>query len=265
MRDLTFTDGPMFQRLMGNREICRGVVERVLGAKVKHISNIVTEQAIEPRIGSHGVRLDAMMSADGRIYDVEMQTYQRGRIAKRLRYYQASIDVAALGKGCDYDRLPDTYVIFICTADFLGTGTPISTLNLACSEIPEFDCEHGFRWVILDASRWREATPDPLQDLLRFVDTGDAPRDDELIALIEAEMAAANASTAWKEEMMPFLTVEEDARIQARISYEDGRAEGQEALASLMRQLFADNRIDDARRAASDTNARAQLLEEYGL
>ena len=62
MRDLTFTDGPMFQHLMGNEEICKGVVERVLGLKVTEVENIVTEQSIEPRLGSHGVRLDAMMT-----------------------------------------------------------------------------------------------------------------------------------------------------------------------------------------------------------
>ena len=103
MRDLTFTDGPMFQHLMGNEEICKGVVERVLGLKVTEVENIVTEQSIEPRLGSHGVRLDAMMAADGRTYDVEVQTYQQGRLARRLRYYQASLDVTALGKGRDYD------------------------------------------------------------------------------------------------------------------------------------------------------------------
>ena len=36
----------------------------------------------------------------------------------------------ALGKGRDYDRLPETYVAFICTGDFLGAGEPVSTLDV---------------------------------------------------------------------------------------------------------------------------------------
>ncbi len=226
MRDLTFTDGPMFQHLMGNEEICKGVVERVLGLKVTEVENIVTEQSIEPRLGSHGVRLDAMMAADGRTYDVEVQTYQQGRLARRLRYYQASLDVTALGKGRDYDLLPETYVAFICTGDFLGTKLPISTLDICCREALDFDCRHGFRWVILDASRWDSLEPGPMRRLLQFVATGVVPRDDALLSLVSDEMDAANADAAWKEEMMPFLTLEEDAKIQARISYEDGKAEG---------------------------------------
>lgn len=269
IRDLTFTDGPMFQHLMGNEKICKGVVERVLGLKIAEVENIVTEQSIEPRLGSHGVRLDAMMAADGRTYDVEVQTYQQGRLARRLRYYQASLDVAALGKGRDYDRLPDTYVAFICTGDFLGTGRPVSTLDIRCREVPDFDCGHGFRWVILNASRWHEIVPGPLRDLLAFVDTGRIPDNDGLIGLIESEMAEANANARWKESMMPFLTVEDDARIQARIRYEDGKAEGRSegeaTMAALMERLFAEGRLDDARQAAIDTGTRARLLKEYGL
>ncbi len=281
MRDLTFTDGPMFQHLMGNEEICKGVVERVLGEKIISVDNIVTEQSIEPRLGSHGVRLDAMLAADGRVYDIELQSYRRGRLAKRLRYYQASLDVEALGKGRDYDLLPETYLIFICTDDFLGTKLPVSTLDIRCREQPDFDCGHGFRWVILDASRWREIAGGPLRDLLRFVDTGTTPQDDSLIRLIEDEMACINIDAAWKESMMPFLTVEDDARIQARISYEDGRSEGlaegrseglaegrsegEAAMAALMERLFAESRTEDARRAAADADIRARLLKEYGL
>ncbi len=65
-----------------------------------------------------------------------------------------------------------------------------------------------------------------MRRLLQFVATGVVPRDDALLSLVSDEMDAANADAAWKEEMMPFLTLEEDAKIQARISYEDGKAEG---------------------------------------
>ncbi len=150
-----------------------------------------------------------------------------------------------------------------------GSGTVAGR----CREQPDFDCGHGFRWVILDASRWREIAGGPLRDLLRFVDTGTTPQDDSLIRLIEDEMACINIDAAWKESMMPFLTVEDDARIQARISYEDGRSEGlaegrsegEAAMAALMERLFAEGRAEDARRAAADADARARLLEEYGL
>lgn len=128
-----------------------------------------------------------------------------------------------------------------------------------------YNCDHGFKWVILDASRWREVAPGPLRDLLAFVDTGEAPANDRLLALIDNEMAQANADAAWKEEAVPFLTLEDDARIQARINYEDGLAEGQQQFATLMNRLFADGRIEDAKLAAADSSAYERLREEYGL
>ena len=82
-------------------------------------------------------------------------------------------------------------------------------------------------------------------------------------------MDAANADAAWKEEMMPFLTLEEDAKIQARISYEDGRAEGraegQQRMGALIQRLLADGRIEDLEAAASDPALCSRLCEEYGL
>ena len=84
--------------------------------------------------------------------------------------------MTALGKGRDYDLLPETYVAFICTGDFLGTKLPISTLDICCREALDFDCRHGFRWVILDASKWSSLEPGPLQRLLQFVDTGKLPQ-----------------------------------------------------------------------------------------
>ena len=150
-----------------------------------------------------------------------------------------------------------------------GADAPVNTLDIRCVEQPGFNCDHGFKWVILDASRWREVAPGPLRDLLAFVDTGEAPANDRLLALIDDEMAQANADAAWKEEAAPFLTLEEDAKIQARINYEDGlaegKAEGQQQFATLMNRLFADGRIEDAKLAAADPSAYERFCEEYGL
>ena len=132
-----------------------------------------------------------------------------------------------------------------------------------------YNCDHGFKWVILVARGWRYVAPGRLRDLLAFVDRGRAVANDRLLALIDDEMAQANADAAWKEEAVPFLTLEEDAKIQARINYEDGlaegKAEGQQQFATLMNRLFADGRIEDAKLAAADPSAYERFCEEYGL
>lgn len=44
-----------------------------------------------------------------------------------------------------------------------------------------------------------------------------------------------------------------------------GIEQGQNMLAELIERLFADNRIEDARLAATDESARRRFYKEYGL
>ena len=46
---------------------------------------------------------------------------------------------------------------------------------------------------------------------------------------------------------------------------EKGIKQGQNMFAELIERLFADNRIEDARLAATDENARRRFYKEYGL
>lgn len=46
---------------------------------------------------------------------------------------------------------------------------------------------------------------------------------------------------------------------------EKGIKQGQNMLAELIERLFADDRIEDARLAATDESARRRFYKEYGL
>ena len=44
-----------------------------------------------------------------------------------------------------------------------------------------------------------------------------------------------------------------------------GKAEGEDTLALLMKKLFDQNRIEDAKRASEDKEYRARLMIEFGI
>lgn len=44
-----------------------------------------------------------------------------------------------------------------------------------------------------------------------------------------------------------------------------GKAEGEDTLALLMKKLFDQNRIEDAKRASEDKEYRARLMKEVGI
>ena len=49
-----------------------------------------------------GVRLDVFARGDGRVYDIEMQVARERGLGRRMRYYQAAMDVGELGSGEDF-------------------------------------------------------------------------------------------------------------------------------------------------------------------
>lgn len=72
-----------------------------------------------------------------RVYDLEMQAQREPLLGKRFRYYQAVLDVRELPAGDDYDRLPESFVVFLCSQDPFGYDLPVYHLERRCDEVPE--------------------------------------------------------------------------------------------------------------------------------
>lgn len=48
------------------------------------------------------MRLDVFARGDGRVYDIEMQVARERDLGRRMRYYQAAMDVGELESGEDF-------------------------------------------------------------------------------------------------------------------------------------------------------------------
>ncbi len=72
------------------------------------------------------VRLD-ILAADstGAKLNVEVQRSDKGAGRKRARYNSSMMDANLLKKGEDFDKLPETWVIFITENDVMGKGLPL--------------------------------------------------------------------------------------------------------------------------------------------
>lgn len=275
MRDgkLEFKDAPMFGRVMRNPEICRGVLERILGFPIERIEYLDAEHALDPATDAKGVRLDVFAKGTGQVFDVEMQIAPDPTLGRRMRYYQASIDQACLERGEHYDLLPESFIVFICDFDAYGRGRPVYHLERTCAEdatVPVADDSH---WLVLNASAW-EADEDPLRgQLLQYVYENE-PAEDALIDQIADAVRQVNADAAWRERAMGFMTVEHSRRAREhgflRVGREEGlkeglelgAKEGQEEYAALVEALLAAGRLDDLKRSAEDPVFRQRLLDD---
>ena len=133
--DLTIVDDYMFCTVMEDPMLCKELLSMLLKDKVGKIIKLFQQKPIKTQIASKGVRLDIMIEDEhGKLYDVEMQTTDQKNLPERMRYYQCAIDNSAVNKGGDYNNLPDTFIIFLCTFDYLQEGLPLYTIIPSCRE-----------------------------------------------------------------------------------------------------------------------------------
>ena len=113
---LDFTNDFMFCKILENNEdLCKELVEVILGRKVSKITYKHPQKAIEITADGKGIRLDVYFEGDDNTaFDLEMQTTPNRNIPKRSRYYQGMIDLDLIGRGKDYIELDESFIIFIC-------------------------------------------------------------------------------------------------------------------------------------------------------
>lgn len=133
-QELDLCDNFLFAAVMQDEEICKGVLELLLGITIKKV--VVEVEKIFTRGSEYrGIRMDVYAADEKQsIYNVEMQTGNRGNLPKRSRYYQAQIDTRHMKPGEDFNQLKKSFVIFICTFDPFGYGRYCYTIEERCIE-----------------------------------------------------------------------------------------------------------------------------------
>ena len=170
--ELRFTDDFMFCRVMQNPDLCKGVIERLLGIKVERIEYPELQKEIRPYYSAHGVRLDVYVKDSDRIFDIEMQTSIPEDLPRRMRYYQSMIDIDTLMKGSDYAELKESYVIFLCTKDPFGLRLPVYTFKTVCKEKSGFALDDGINKVFFNASAFASEENLEIKGFLGYLCSG---------------------------------------------------------------------------------------------
>ena len=81
---------------------------------------------------------------NGKEYNIEVQRADKGAERKRARYHSSIIDSHLLQPGEDFNKLPETFVIFITENDVIGKGKPIYRIDRRIDDTDELfdDGEH---------------------------------------------------------------------------------------------------------------------------
>ena len=240
--DLTIADDFMFCKVMQNEGICKEFLEMILSDKIGKIAYLSPQNSVATGIEAKSVRLDLLVKDEwGKSYDIEMQVSKEHDIPKRMRYYQAAIDIAFLDKGTHYKALNDSYIIFVCLFDAIGKGRPLYTFENICLEDGHTPLRDGTKKVIINAEAFRKAEDKELKGFLEYVKTGTV--NTEYTGRIETMIQTVKNNEQARQEYRFMSGFEMDAR-------EKGRSEG-----------IAQGFSDGSRQAKLET---ARILKQFG-
>ena len=104
-------------------------VEYILQTVLERNDIVVLETKAQVEYKSatkRSIRLDIKaVDRNQEYFDVEIQRAEEGAGARRARFHGSMIDRDLLGKGKDFDELPESFVIFITENDKYARGVPV--------------------------------------------------------------------------------------------------------------------------------------------
>ncbi|UTC77736.1 Rpn family recombination-promoting nuclease/putative transposase [Treponema sp. OMZ 799] len=171
--DLTLQDDFMFCKVMQNQKLCKKLIEMILFDTIGKIAYVSVQHSINTYEQAKSVRFDVLVQAEnGKFYDVEMQVSNERNIPKRMRFYQAALDISFLDKGNSYNNLNDSFIIFICLFDVIGKNRPVYTFKNLCIEDKNTPLQDGTQKVIINAEAFKNTEDKELKEFLTYLKTG---------------------------------------------------------------------------------------------
>ena len=123
--------------VLQHKECCEIVINTILG---RDDITVIESRSQYTVTNLHGrsVRLDVFAKdSKDKLYNIEIQRDNAGAVPQRARYNSSLIDANILNAGEDFDKLPETYVIFITEKDMYNKGLPLYTIDRVIKETNE--------------------------------------------------------------------------------------------------------------------------------
>ena len=211
--ELTIADDFMFGKTMGDKVLCRDVLEQLLEEKVGELEDVQPQREFRYTSGGKPIRLDIYTRDKKRMYDAEMQNQnhqpvEKLELPKRSRFYQSTMDTDHLSKGKSYRELPEGRVLFICTFDPFGRGYAKYSFQNLCKEDRELYLKDGTEKIFYNCAADPEKVPENLRELYDYIRSGKVGGD--LSQRIDEAVCIARKNEEWRSEYMKELLHDDD-------------------------------------------------------
>lgn len=232
LKELTIKHNFMFGAVMCEEKNCKGFLELVLQIPIARLE-ISKEKCILYHPAYKGVRLDVYAKDEHNThYDIEMQALPKLALEKRCRYYHSQMDMEFLLSGEEYDRLPNSFVIFVCDFDPFGKEKYCYTFENRCLEESTLSLKDGTKSIFLSTKGKNDGeVSESLIKFLHFVSAdlaeSEADFQDEFVAELQKSVQHVKESREMEERFMLFQELLKEERAEGRAEgFAEGHAEG---------------------------------------
>ncbi len=172
LKRLTLMSDILSRNVLKDKRCTEYILRIIMNDKLLKITD-QRLQADYKNLHGRSVILDCVaVDGSGREINIELQQDSEGASAKRARYHQALMDANILNPGENFDKLPESYVIFITMNDALKKNRPILHISRFIEETGEkFGDETHF--VYVDSSRQDDTELGRLMHDLNCTDASD--------------------------------------------------------------------------------------------
>ncbi len=253
---LTLADNFIFCKVMeDNPDICKELLELLLNIKIERLEIPLSERTFKTDFDSRGIRFDVYVKdANGRSFDIEIQTTHSTTLSKRARYYQGLMDVDNLHSGSDFSALKESYVIFLCLGDAFGKNLPVYTFEYTCKEDSKIKMNDGTTNIFFNAKNYDKMKSEELKAFFKYL-CGKEPSScytDKLSAIVER----AKHNAQWRHR---FMTWEQEMKYQSEMR-------AQELAKDIAKDMAEDMAKDMAKDMANENTINtAKRFIEMGI
>ena len=253
------------------------ILQTILRKPRLHVKEQVLQEDLK-NLQGRSVILDCLCTDEnGTIYNIELQNKRYGASPLRARYHAGMIDMHILKAGENFNRLPESHVIFICGKDIFKKDKQIYHIHRVIEETGDsFPDKAQIIYINTEKS-----SDDELGRMIKDFYTEDpkeirstvlARRIAELKIPSKAEKGEDAEMTTYYDRLKKQWKKEGKAEGKAegiaegiKQGINEGAANAEGMMAKLMGLLVKEGRIDDIAKASESSTYRKALLEEFNL
>ena len=178
--------------------------------------------------------MDVYFEDSDAVYDIELQRTDEGDLPRRARMYSSYMDTGILGKGMDYRRLRDSYVVFVCKFDPFDRGEKLYHFETVDRRHADLKTKDGRHIMFLNTrGTVGELGPD-MEALFSYINGGEGSIGMETgspyVDRLDGYVRRLNMDETWRMEHMKYeLSLEQRFRDGEAKGRSEGFSEGEAA------------------------------------